>query len=55
MRRLSRARVLIRKGWSLAEAAAACGFADQSHMTRHFKNAYGLSPGRWTAIMAQDA
>ena len=34
-------------GASLAEAAATSGFADQSHMTRQFKKAYGLSPGRW--------
>ncbi|MFX6182848.1 helix-turn-helix domain-containing protein, partial [Acinetobacter baumannii] len=32
---------------SLAEAAFAAGFADQSHMTRQFKQAFGLSPGRW--------
>lgn len=50
MRRLDRVRTLIRHGASLADAAAACGFADQSHMTRHFKKAYGLSPGRWAAI-----
>ncbi len=37
MRRLDRARRLIAAGASLAEAAAACGFADQSHMTRQFR------------------
>ncbi|HEV3177882.1 MAG TPA: AraC family transcriptional regulator [Stellaceae bacterium] len=50
MRRLERARSLIRRGTRLVDAADACGFADQSHMTRHFKKAYGLSPGRWAAI-----
>ena len=50
MRRLDRARALIRRGMPLAEAALASGFADQSHMTRHFKKAYGLSPGRWARI-----
>jgi AraC-like DNA-binding protein len=50
LRRLDRARSLIRDGTRLVDAAAACGFADQSHMTRHFKKAYGLSPGRWAAI-----
>jgi AraC-like DNA-binding protein len=50
MRRLDRARGLIRKGVPLADAAFSCGFADQSHMSRHFKKAYGLSPGRWAAI-----
>jgi AraC-like DNA-binding protein len=32
------------------KAAAAAGFADQSRMTRHFKHAYGLAPGRWLSI-----
>ncbi len=47
MRRLDHARAGIRGGLSLAEAAFAAGFADQSHMTRQFKQAFGLSPGRW--------
>ena len=52
MRRLDRARALIRRGTPLADAALACGFADQSHMTRQFKQAYGLSPGRFAALAA---
>lgn len=55
MRRLDRARVLIRRGTPLADAAIASGFADQSHMTRHFSKAYGLSPGRWAAMTARAA
>ena len=31
----------------LAEVAAACGFADQSHFTRVFAQGVGTSPGRW--------
>lgn len=50
MRRLDRTRAAIRAGHSLADAALVAGFADQSHMTRQFKRAYGLSPGRWRAI-----
>jgi AraC-like DNA-binding protein len=50
MRRLDHGRALIRAGASLAEAALAGGFADQSHMTRQFKRTYGLPPGRWAAI-----
>ena len=50
MRRLDRAKSMIRAGDSLAEAAQACGFADQSHMTRHFGRAFGMSPGRWQAL-----
>lgn len=54
MRRLERSRLLIRQGETLAEAAAASGFADQSHMTRHFRKAYGQSPGRWRAMQVGD-
>jgi len=50
MRRLERAKVLMRENFTLAQAAVESGFTDQSHMTRHFKRAYGLSPGRWRAL-----
>lgn len=46
-RRMGRARQLIRAGMSLAEAAAASGFADQSHMTRCFVLSFGLTPGAY--------
>ena len=55
LRRLDRARSLIRRGSALADAAVSCGFADQSHMTRQFKRAYGMSPGRWAAVSHGDA
>lgn len=50
MRRLDRARALLLDGASLADTALASGFADQSHMTRHFKKAHGIPPGRWAAM-----
>jgi AraC-like DNA-binding protein len=55
MRRLDRARSLIRHGAPLVDAALASGFADQSHMTRHFKKVYGMPPGRWAALVVATA
>lgn len=50
MRRLDHAKVAILAGHPLAEAAFMSGFADQSHMTRQFKQAFGLTPGHWQAL-----
>lgn len=44
-RRVLHARGLVRGGMALADAAAASGFADQSHMTRCFVRSFGLTPG----------
>jgi AraC family transcriptional regulator len=44
--RLEAARAaLARSSSDLAEVAYACGFADQSHMTRAFRRAFGVTPG----------
>jgi len=43
--RLARARGLILSGMPLAQVAAATGFADQPHLTRHFRRTYGVTPG----------
>jgi AraC-like DNA-binding protein len=51
MRRLDRARAAISAGAGLSAAAFAAGFADQSHMTRQFRRAYGLSPGAWRTLL----
>ncbi len=52
MRQLDAVRRQIRSGDPLAEAALAAGFSDQSHMTRQFKRAYGLTPARWAAALS---
>jgi AraC-like DNA-binding protein len=49
-RRLARAQGLIAGGAALSEVAAATGFADQSHLTRHFAARFGLTPGRWATL-----
>ncbi|WP_291143087.1 AraC family transcriptional regulator [Hydrogenophaga sp.] len=45
--RLARARELIRHGASLSDTAQNCGFADQSHLHRHFVRCFGFTPGAW--------
>ncbi len=49
--RIERAQAGMLAGQSLAEVAAACGFADQSHFSRRFKGSVGLSPGIWLRQM----
>jgi AraC-like DNA-binding protein len=51
--RAERARALIRQGLTLADAAAASGFADQPHMTRVFARHFGFTPGAWRRAVAQ--
>ena len=41
---------LIAAGTPLSETAAATGFADQSHLTRHFAARFGLTPGRFAKL-----
>ena len=45
--RLERARSGIANGLKLAEVALACGFSDQSHLTRLFTRQFGHTPGAW--------
>ncbi len=49
--RIERAQASMLAGQSLAEVAAACGFADQSHFSRRFKGSVGLTPGAWLRQM----
>lgn len=53
LRRLDRARAMIVEGAGLADAAHACGFADQSHFTRLFRKAFGLTPKAWLAVQGR--
>ncbi|MGP4046360.1 AraC family transcriptional regulator [Streptomyces sp. 2A115] len=46
-RRVDRARRLLLDGHPPSEVAAATGFYDQSHLTRHFKRLVGVAPGRY--------
>ena len=48
-RRVSVARRLLATGEMPAEAAAAAGFSDQSHMTRAFVRQFGVTPARYRA------
>jgi AraC-like DNA-binding protein len=36
-------------GHKLSEVALACGFADESHLTRTFRRVVGATPGKWRA------
>ena len=47
LRRLDRVKALTQAGLALSDAAIDAGFFDQSHMSRHFKKAFGISPSRW--------
>jgi AraC-like DNA-binding protein len=45
--RLQQSLAPLRAGVSVTEVAAASGFTDQSHFTRHFRRMFGVPPGRW--------
>lgn len=45
--RAEKARQMLLGEFSIAEIAIACGFADQSHLTRVFTSLFGISPGLW--------
>ncbi|MFZ6709468.1 AraC family transcriptional regulator [Undibacterium sp. TC9W] len=47
MRRLDLVKSLLMQGYTLVNAALAAGFSDQSHMSKHFSKAFGLTPLRW--------
>ena len=45
--RLAQACEALASGLSVSTVAYECGFADQSHLSRKFKQAYGLTPAAW--------
>lgn len=45
--RVLRAKALLLQGWSIPQVASQTGFADQSHLTRHFKRLVGVPPGQY--------
>jgi AraC-like DNA-binding protein len=45
--RVARAKKLLFEGWPISEVAVRTGFADQSHLTRHFKRLCGVTPGQY--------
>lgn len=51
--RVAKAQRLLRHGVPLAQVANECGFTDQSHFTRHFKQALGVTPGRFARDVAR--
>jgi AraC-like DNA-binding protein len=54
-RRIERARAVLRAGTSIADAAAAAGFADQSHLGRSFRAVMGSTPGEYRESYLRDA
>jgi AraC-like DNA-binding protein len=45
--RLVRAKSLLAQGCQISQVAQQTGFADQSHLTRHFKRMVGVTPGQY--------
>lgn len=45
--RVLRAKALLGEGQLIPQVAAQTGFADQSHLTRHFKRLVGVPPGQY--------
>jgi transcriptional regulator GlxA family with amidase domain len=50
--KLARAREMLLSGATVVRTAFACGFADQSHLSRKFKEVYGLTPAMWRTAAA---
>ena len=54
-RRVERARLLLMTGrWTIAAAAHATGFYDQSHLTRHMRRQLGLTPSAFLPVQSSN-
>jgi len=54
VRRVERAKLMMTStGQRLTDIALACGFADQSHLNRSFRQIVGVSPGLWRRMTTQ--
>jgi transcriptional regulator GlxA family with amidase domain len=53
--RVRHAKALLRQGIPAVSVADACGFYDQSHLSRHFKNVCGMTPGEYLRRVAPPA
>jgi AraC-like DNA-binding protein len=49
--RVTRARRLLTEGMNAGTAAHLCGFSDQSHLTRVFREIVGVPPGRYSRFL----
>lgn len=52
--RVQKARELLRRGRSATEASQEAGFADPSHLVRHFKRVFKVTPGAYAAAVARE-
>jgi AraC-like DNA-binding protein len=48
--RIHAAKQLLLGGMPIVQVAAETGFADQSHLTRHFKQIVGVTPGQYAGL-----